>query len=410
MRGLAVVSLLLTLLTVGSALLWYAQHSGLAELNLRLGPLTFSLATLLAGSLMAWATHALTDSLHTGRYRWQQWLRAKLQVAPGKRLHEVDWLAWTLDATLLLGLPLLVLHFWGLTEIALDLLGKLSSRGFELGEVNIVPGKILLGVVFFSALLSLTRWIKRQLERKWLLRTPMEHGTRTAVSTIFGYATFILAVLIGLSVAGVQLTNLAVVAGALSVGIGFGLQNVVNNFVSGLILLFERPIRVGDLISVNEVSGYVRRISIRSTEIETGERMSVIVPNSALISGIVSNWTLRDRYGRVSLPISVAYGSDTELVQKLLLDAVAAHPDAIKPGHPFVPGPAVLFVGFANSALNFQLNVFVQDADKRGQVASDLNFAIDRAFRAQGVEMPFLQREVQLRAPLEDEARDKPQQ
>ncbi len=404
MRRLAILSLLLALATAASAVLWYAQRSGQLELNLRLQPLTLSLAALLAASLLTWATHALIEGLHAGRYRWQQWLRAKLQVTPGKRLHEADWLAWSLYATLLLGLPLVVLHFWGLTEIALDLLSKLSHRGFQVGETNIVPGKILLGVVFFSALLSLTRWLKRRLERKWLVRTPMEHGTRTAVATIFGYATFILAVLIGLSVAGVQLTNLAVVAGALSVGIGFGLQNIVNNFVSGLILLFERPIRVGDLISVGEVSGYVRRISIRSTEIETGERMSVIVPNSALISGVVSNWTLRDRYGRVSLPISVAYGSDTELVQKLLLEAVTAHAEAIKPGHPFVPGPAVLFLGFANSALNFQLNVFVQDADKRGQVASDLNFAVDRAFRTHGVQMPFLQREVQVREAVAAES------
>ncbi len=395
MQRLALASLLLALATAGAGALWYSQHRALLQFDhLPLEALTLSLVALLAASLLAWAAHALADSLHAGRFRWQQWLRAKLQVEAGKRLHEADWLKWTLDATLLLGLPLLVLHLWGLTDTSLDLLGTLSSKGFTVGGVNIVPGKILLGVVLFSALLTFTRWLRKQLDRKWLVRTAMEHGTRTAVSTIFGYATFLLAVLIGLSIAGVQLTNLAVVAGALSVGIGFGLQNVVNNFVSGLILLFERPIRTGDYITVKDISGYVRRISIRSTEIETGERMSVIVPNSELISGTVKNWTLRDRYGRVSVAVSVAYGSDTELVQKLLLETVAAHADTIKPGHPFVPGPAALFVGFGDSALKFQLTAFVQDVDKRGQVTSDLNFAIDRAFRAHGIQMPFPQRDV----------------
>ncbi len=393
MRKLALLSLLLAFASLIAAVVWYAQLADQLPLDgAGLPALTASLAAALGASLIAWGARFLRDSLQAGRYRWQQWLRNKLQVESGQRLHEADWLVWTLDASLLLTLPLLVMHFWGLTEVALDLLQTLSSKGFKLGNSSIVPAQILLGVVLFAALLTFTRWLRQRLERRWLLRTQMDLGTRTAVATIFGYATFVLALLLGLSIAGVELTNLAVVAGALSVGIGFGLQNIVNNFVSGLILLFERPIRVGDYVSVGDVTGYVRRISIRSTEIETGDRVSVIVPNSNLIANPVKNWMLRDRYGRISIAVGVVHGSDLELVKKLLLDCAAAHKDTIKPGHPFILGPAVLFTSFGEAGLNFQLAVSIQDVDQRGGVISDLNFAIERSFREHGVQMPVAQR------------------
>jgi len=215
---------------------------------------------------------------------------------------------------------------------------------------------------------------------------------------ITGYGMIIAAALIALSVAGVTFQNVAIIAGALSVGIGFGLQNIVNNFVSGLILLFERPISTGDWIVVGNVEGYVRRISIRSTQIQTFDHADVIVPNSELISGSVTNWMLHDSYGRVRVPIGVAYGSDTEAVKSTLLRIAHEHPQIVQNVRG-VPDPYVLFLSFGDSALSFELRAFVRDVDQRLIVLSDLNFAIDAAFREAGIELPFPQRDVHLIEP-----------
>ena len=192
--------------------------------------------------------------------------------------------------------------------------------------------------------------------------------------------------------------NLAIIAGALSVGIGFALRNIVNNFVSGLILLFERPIRTGDWIIVNDVEGTVRRISIRSTQIQTFDRADVIVPNSDLISNSVTNWMLRDRFGRLRVPVGVAYGSDLQRVKETLLRVAGEHPQVVQ-GSRIVQDPYVLFLSFGDSALEFELRVFVFDIGKRLTVLSDLNFAIDTAFREAGIDIPFPQRDVHIIRP-----------
>jgi len=213
--------------------------------------------------------------------------------------------------------------------------------------------------------------------------------------TMSGYGLMIAAGLIALAIAGVTFQNLALIAGALSVGIGFGLQNIVNNFVSGLILLFERPIRTGDWIIVNNIEGYVRRISIRSTQIQTFDRADVIVPNSDLISNSVTNLMLRDRFGRLRVPVGVAYGSDTQRVKESLLEVARAHPQVVQ-GSSIVADPYVLFLSFGDSALNFELRAFVRDVGQRLTVLSDLNFAIDAAFREAGIEIPFPQRDLHI--------------
>ena len=295
-------------------------------------------------------------------------------------------------------MPLLLLHFWGLSETSLRLLSKITWTGFNVSpNVNIVPGQLLLGMILFAALITFIRWLASRLEKKWLTRTPLEAHTREAVATLFTYVAFVLAGLAGLSYAGLDLSKLAIVAGALSVGIGFGLQNVVNNFVSGIILLFERPIRTGDYITVNMTEGYVRRVRIRSTEIETLDRMSVIVPNSELLMNHVKNWNLRDHYGRVTTRVGVAYGSDTALVEKLLKEVAQAHPLVVNKGEANVPGPIVFFAGFGNSTLDFELKVFVRQVAMRFVVVSDLNFAIDTIFREHGVSIAFPQQDVWFR-------------
>jgi small-conductance mechanosensitive channel len=211
------------------------------------------------------------------------------------------------------------------------------------------------------------------------------------VATLFGYITFVIAVLVGLSYAGLDLSKLAIVAGALSVGIGFGLQNIVSNFVSGLILLFERPVRTGDFISVTGAEGVVRKMRIRATEIETGDRETIIVPNSNLLSNPVRNRNLRTRMSRVVLTVGVAYGTDPERVRVVLKEV------AVK--HPLVRGEAmVLFTNFGASSLDFELSASIADVDAKGQVASDLRFSISAAFRDAGIEMPFPQQDVYIRS------------
>ena len=180
----------------------------------------------------------------------------------------------------------------------------------------------------------------------------------------------------------------------MSVGIGFGLQSIVNNLVSGFILLFERPIKVGDWIIVGDKEGLVKKISFRATEIETWQRASVIVPNGELLTTAVTNWTHSDRRGRVEVPVGVAYGSDVEKVREILLACADEHDRVLKD-----PPPWVLFMNFGNSSLDFELRCFTNDVMRRMGCASDLRFAIDKRFREEGIEIPFPQHVVHMAPP-----------
>ncbi len=274
---------------------------------------------------------------------------------------------------------------------------KLSSYlidGFSMGSLHLSPLRIILASVLFGLMYFFIRWIKHNLERKWLASTRFDTGAKEAAVTIVGYSTIIISVLIALSIAGVEIQNLAIVFGALSVGIGFGLQNIVNNFVSGLILLFERPIRAGDWIVVGNVEGYVRRVRIRSTHIQTFDKADVIVPNSELISTKVTNWMLYDLRGRVRIPISVAYQTDVENVRKVLIAIATAHPDVIKDNERYLI--KVLFIGFGDSALNFELRCFIKNIDRRIDVVSDLNFQINQKFKEENILIPFPQRDMHI--------------
>jgi potassium efflux system protein len=225
---------------------------------------------------------------------------------------------------------------------------------------------------------------------------------------VVGYAGITLGALLAVSYAGFDVTNLAIVAGALSVGIGFGLQSIVNNFVSGLILLVERPIKVGDRVVVGDQQGYVRRISVRATEVETFDRASVIVPNSELITGRVVNWSHRDWRGAVNVKIGVAYDADPDEVIAILKKCAEEHPKVLPN-----PPPGVALDEFGDNALVFTLRVSLADIDEGGGVQSDLRLAVLKALRAAGIEIPFSQVDVTLR-DLEtmrrylDEALDRP--
>jgi potassium efflux system protein len=290
----------------------------------------------------------------------------------------------------LLGLvALLVLWGAGRDDLAEWLHSALF--GFRIGSIRVSIAALLIGAVVFVALLAATRITQRLLEKRIFPRTRLDIGLRNSIRSAIGYFGFIVAAALAISMVGIDLSNLAIIAGALSVGIGFGLQNIVNNFVSGLILLIERPIKVGDWVVVGEHQGYVRKISVRATEIMTFDRASVFIPNSNLIANPVRNMTYADKEGRIILPLGLAYGTDTKKVRQILLDIVRSHPDVLRQ-----PQPAVFLTGFGDSALNFELRAYINDVEKVLTVTSELCFAIEDAFRKEGIEIPFPQQEVRL--------------
>lgn len=281
---------------------------------------------------------------------------------------------------------------WGI--FSADYLGIVRdvAFGIRIGEITI---SITAVVSAFAALLVgvlLTRLAQGWLQKRFLPRTSIEQGLQHSVATIFGYVGIIAALALALAVLGIDLQKITLVAGALSIGIGFGLQSIVSNFVSGLILLTERPIRVGDWIVVKGEEGYVRRIRVRATEVETFERASVIIPNSELISGVVKNWTHANTLGRISVKVGVGYESDVQLVRDVLLDAARSHSGVLNN-----PPPLALFTGFGDNALDFELRCVVSRVQESVVIRSDLCFAILEKFRAAGIVIPYPQRELSWR-------------
>ena len=255
--------------------------------------------------------------------------------------------------------------------------------GFKVGDVTISLSAILIAVAILGIGVFITRTLQDWLNEKFLPNTDLDPGIKNSLKTAIGYFGFLSAAAIAISSLGLSLERLAFVAGALSLGIGFGLQSIVSNFVSGLILLWERPIRVGDLIQVGAESGTVRRINVRSTEIITADRSTIIIPNSTLISGNVTNRVHTDRVSRIVIPVSVPRSGDPQLVAELLAQAAIAHELVMKD-----PKPRVLFKKIADSAMEFELIAFVGDVDVALQVNSDLHFSIFQAMRDAQVPPP----------------------
>lgn len=253
---------------------------------------------------------------------------------------------------------------------------------------------VVAKVVFWiSVVLSANILIRRFVLRRLLARTHFDPGLQFAITKMFGYAFVTLGFYVALVVNGVDLSSLAVVAGALGIGVGFGLQNIVANFVSGLVLLAERPVAVGDRIEVAGVAGNVTKISLRSTVVVTNDNIAIIVPNLELTSHPVTNWSHGDPRVRVRLPVGVAYGTDVEKLRTALLEVAAADPQVLK-----APAPAVFFDSFGESSLNFELAVWTEAMSRAPRrFRSDLNFAIERKLREAGIEIPFPQRVVHLR-------------
>jgi small-conductance mechanosensitive channel len=256
------------------------------------------------------------------------------------------------------------------------------ALGIRIGDFSISFGALLGAIVLFLIIAGLTKLIQRWLETEVMPHSAIEPSLQLSIVTILGYVGYIIAIVVGLAEIGIDPQKIALVAGALSVGIGFGLQSIVSNFVSGLILLAERPIRVGDQIVVKSEEGFVRRISVRATEIETFDKGSVIVPNSELITGVVKNWTHANTLGRVNIKVAVSYASDPERVMEILRACATNHPNVLKQ-----PEPAIQLTEFGPTAMMFDIFCIVPNIGDRGRIKSDIQIAILREFRASGIEI-----------------------
>ena len=260
------------------------------------------------------------------------------------------------------------------SDVPFDL--RSAFFGFTVADITISPASILGGAAIFALALALAHMFTRWLDSKLLPQTQLDAGLRNSIVTSVNYLGFIVSAALALGYLGLSFERLAIVAGALSVGIGFGLQSIVNNFVSGLILLWERAVRVGDWIIVGGDQGFVRRINVRSTELETVDRTQVIIPNSSLISGVVKNLVRNDRSGRVTIPITVHGSADPSAVRETLFAIARADERVLR-----IPAPQIFFTGMSGSALNFELAAFIGDVETMARVRSDLHFEIFRHFK-----------------------------
>ena len=277
-----------------------------------------------------------------------------------------------------------VLEPWGVQSQ--DMFGALRAAyfGFSFGGVTLSLSSMIGAAAVFAVVLFVTRMIQDWLGARLLPQTRLDTGVRNSVRTIFGYLGATAAVLLAGAQIGLDVQKLALIAGGLSVGIGFGLQTIANNFVSGLILLWERGIRVGDWVVVSGEQGFVRAINARATEIETFDRGTLIVPNSNLVSGVVKNWVHNDRVGRIIVSINVAYESDVENAREILIAAAKAQDQVLA-----IPAPTVLFAEFADWSLKFNLICFVDDIELGERTRSDINFDVLRRMREAGLRIPY---------------------
>jgi small-conductance mechanosensitive channel len=265
---------------------------------------------------------------------------------------------------------------------------------FALGDTSVTLWSLLYIAALVVALFLVAGWLRRWVSERLLRRSRLDPGARQAVGAITRYVVLLTGLLVIVQTVGIDLTTLNVLAGAVGIGVGFGLQNVISNFISGLIIMFERPIKIGDRIVVDDVEGDVIEIGARSTVVVTNDNIAIIVPNGKFITENVINWKYNDGTVRFRIPVGVAYGSDVRLVERLLLAAAEAEPEVLDD-----PPPVVRFVAFGESALEFELRAWSTSAvNRKGRLTSALNFAIHDSFREHGIEIPFPQRDLHLRS------------
>lgn len=311
------------------------------------------------------------------------WIRGRMRLFWWGLLADILLLVPAAYALLLLnGTPWAMLRLWTRSVLG----------GFSMGNVSVTPSNLLVAVAVFAIGLALTSLLRRWLAGSLLPNTRLDPGAQHSVAVGTGYVGVALTLLLVVSALGIDMSRLTIVLGALSLGIGFGLQNLVQNFAAGILLLIERPIKVGDWIQIGATEGTVKRISVRSTEIEVFDRSTVFVPNSELTAQQVVNRTHRNPMTRLTLPIRVAQDADPRHVERVLLDCVAEQAHVC-----WYPESYVWFRGFADGVLNFELRVFIDDVNERVAVDNSLHHAIAVAFREAGLVIPYPQRDVHLR-------------
>jgi len=286
----------------------------------------------------------------------------------------------------------LLLLSWGFSSAELLSWGRSLLFGFDVGGFRFSLIQVLIAIGLFIAVILLTRLVQRWLSQRVFSSENFDRGIANSVHAGLGYVGVALAALIGISYAGFDLSNLALIAGALSVGIGFGLNAIASNFISGLIMLIERPIKVGDWVVVGSHQGYVRHISVRATEIETFDRASVLIPNSDFMSSAVQNWTHRNAMGRIVIEVGVAYHEDPERVLELLKEAAENCRELLRS-----PAPVVFFENFGASSLDFTVRGYIADVNKRLAAETVLRLEIFKILRENNVEIPFPQHDIHLR-------------
>lgn len=287
---------------------------------------------------------------------------------------------------------------WNAAIDFLNEVGKLfTTKLFELGESNITLGTILYFIISFIILTLVAKHFRNLLVNKILVKANMEKGARNSIGLITRVMIMFIGAIFIIQSAGIDMSSLSLLAGALGVGIGFGLQNITDNFISGIIILFEKPIKVGDRIVVGDTEGDVINISVRATTILTNENVSIIVPNSEFISSRVINWSHNDRNIRFDIPVGVSYAEDPVEVKDVLMKVADENEHVLK--H---PAPHVFFDEFGDSSLNFTLAIWTSThTDKPRRLKTELYFEIFDKFKEKGIEIPFPQRDVYIKSNVE---------
>jgi len=360
-----------------------ANATGLLSISRLLvrGTLAASFGAVAAYALVRIASGAVTALLRSPLARRLRLVRDHGALVRRRVLTGLNWIA-------ILGWILSTLRFFRVSDDVFRAVRDVVTKRLEVGTVSISLGDLIAFVFTIWLAFTFSRFLRFVLDEDVLPRVSLPRGVPAAISTGIHYLILLLGFVLAIGAAGVDLSRFTLLAGAFGVGIGFGLQNVVNNFVSGLILLFERPVQTGDTIEVGGLTGDVRRIGIRSSTVRTAEGADVIVPNANLISDRVVNWTFADRERRVDVKVGVAYDADPEQVIALLVEAGRSHPEVLS-----IPEPVAFFTGFGESSLDFSL--FVWTRFEIGlRVRSEVGMAVNAALRGAGIEIPYPQRDM----------------